>query len=486
MATSGETLREYLVRLGYAINVVQQKKFDTTLLKTDKLVKRLGLGLVGVATGAVAMVKTFTSEMEKLYYSSRRTGATVENLQAIEAGARRIGMSGEQMRGTIESFARALRTSPGLVGLLKQFGVKVQGRDISDVMKDTVRELRKMPFYVGSKFAAMFGMDPDTFLQMSQNLDQLDAAEERRKQMNRDAGLDVEAAAKASHQLQNDLRDVEDKIAVLGNALTIALLKPVDHFLKEMSYGLTGLAMMALDMKKEGPLKVLTDSYNNNINYTQKPRGPNESWLRHALGAGAYNFLTGGMFGDGGGSRKASGKVIDSSALGPGQNNSTVRSLMSEVEKKFGLPPGLLWSVYGAESSYGTNLTSKKGAHGPFQLMPKTAKAYGISWRENELIPSLYAAAQMLSDLLKQYGGNLPNALAGWNWGSGKFAAAGNNLGAVPRETADFTRRVMAGMQQNITFNISGDNANQIATAVGDKMNKVNGQLYRNTAGAVK
>lgn len=57
-----------------------------------------------------------------------------------------------------------------------------------------------------------------------------------------------------------------------------------------------------------------------------------------------------------------------------------VATLFADLERKYGLPSGYLARTYQIESSSGRDLyNDKSGAAGPFQFMPKTAKAYGLS-----------------------------------------------------------------------------------------------------------
>lgn len=112
----------------------------------------------------------------------------------------------------------------------------------------------------------------------------------------------------------------------------------------------------------------------------------------------------------------------------------------SALEKKYGLPNGLLDAVWLQESSRGKNMLSPKGAQGHFGFMPGTQAQYGLK-NPNDLAESSDAAARMYRDLLKENNGNLPAALAGYNWGSGNLKKKG--IGAAPKETRDYIDSVM-------------------------------------------
>lgn len=118
--------------------------------------------------------------------------------------------------------------------------------------------------------------------------------------------------------------------------------------------------------------------------------------------------------------------------------------LFSRLESQYGLPSGLLDSVWATESSRGTGkMVSPAGAKGHFQFMDATAKQYGVT-NPFDLGQSATGAAKMYSDLLKSTGGDLPKALAAYNWGIGNVQRQG--LERAPAETQGYIKKVMAGM----------------------------------------
>jgi hypothetical protein len=119
--------------------------------------------------------------------------------------------------------------------------------------------------------------------------------------------------------------------------------------------------------------------------------------------------------------------------------------LFSQLESQYGLPSGLLDSVWSAESGRGQSMRSPKGAEGHFQFMPGTARQYGVA-DPGDLLQSATGAARMYADLLKQYGGDLPRALAGYNWGQGNMARKG--FEAAPAETRNYIAKVTNAMGQ--------------------------------------
>lgn len=117
--------------------------------------------------------------------------------------------------------------------------------------------------------------------------------------------------------------------------------------------------------------------------------------------------------------------------------------LFNDLEAEHGLPKGLLNAVMKQESGGNTRAVSPKGARGAFQFMPATAKQYGVD--VNDLTSSAKGAARMYADLLKQNGGDLNKALAGYNWGQGNVQRKG--LERMPAETRQYIQKVTANMK---------------------------------------
>ncbi|MCL6324998.1 lytic transglycosylase domain-containing protein [Pectobacterium polaris] len=142
----------------------------------------------------------------------------------------------------------------------------------------------------------------------------------------------------------------------------------------------------------------------------------------------------------------------DSPATSPTMPRSGEHSLFSSLEGKYGLPPGVLNGLYQTESSGGKNLVSPKGALGPFQFMPGTAKDMGLYGSDVfNLEKSADAAARYMRQLMDRHNGNLPKALASYNWGMGNVDEYGMN--AIPAETRKYIGKVTGHMPTSPTFN---------------------------------
>lgn len=116
-------------------------------------------------------------------------------------------------------------------------------------------------------------------------------------------------------------------------------------------------------------------------------------------------------------------------------------AIFREAEARFGLPAGLVEAVARAESALNPYAVSPAGALGLMQLMPATARAFGVT-DPFDPAQNVEAGARYLRHLLDRFGGDLKLALAAYNAGPG----AVRRFGGVPpyRETRRYVEKVLA------------------------------------------
>lgn len=230
-------LKEFLVSLGFKIDQTGIKNFVGATTRVTKVALGTSAAITGAAAAVEAYVQLFAENMEKLYYSSKRTGAAVENIQALEFGARQIGLQAEDARESLEAMAAAVRMNPGLRGLMNNIvGHDTRGQDTAQAMVEMVQSLNaRYPHFIGARIAAMFGMDEKTFFMFSQQGPKLLALEEKFHQMQQRAGVDTNKASEASVEYLNALRGIWAQVSILGQALAIALLPSLREFVGWLS-----------------------------------------------------------------------------------------------------------------------------------------------------------------------------------------------------------------------------------------------------------
>jgi soluble lytic murein transglycosylase-like protein len=124
------------------------------------------------------------------------------------------------------------------------------------------------------------------------------------------------------------------------------------------------------------------------------------------------------------------------------------REHVAEAARNTNLDPALIHAVIAVESNYNPNAVSGKGAAGLMQLMPETARRYGMKAREiKQPEKNIKVGAQYLADLLQLFEGDLKLALAGYNAGENVVIRYGNRIPPYP-ETRAYVPRVLAFYEQ--------------------------------------
>jgi soluble lytic murein transglycosylase-like protein len=114
--------------------------------------------------------------------------------------------------------------------------------------------------------------------------------------------------------------------------------------------------------------------------------------------------------------------------------------LIEKVARRHDLDPFLFTALVEVESARQAGAVSPKGARGLGQLMPATARRFGVQDVHNPE-ENLEGAAKYLSSLIKRYEGDIPLALAAYNAGE----KAVERYGGVPnyRETKRYVANVL-------------------------------------------
>lgn len=133
-------------------------------------------------------------------------------------------------------------------------------------------------------------------------------------------------------------------------------------------------------------------------------------------------------------------------AVNPGVNFGTLRLNTSAYEaeiaaaaRQYGVEEAVVRAIIHAESSFNPMALSHAGAQGLMQLMPATARRFGVT-DSYDAGQNIRGGVQYLAWLLKRFNGNLSLAAAGYNAGEG----AVDRHGGVPpyQETQRYVARV--------------------------------------------
>lgn len=123
------------------------------------------------------------------------------------------------------------------------------------------------------------------------------------------------------------------------------------------------------------------------------------------------------------------------------KNQERFAPLINEAARAYLLPDSLIHAVVTAESAYDPNALSSAGALGLMQLMPGTAKRFGVTDRKNPRA-NVFAGTRYLKELLGMFDNDVRLAVAAYNAGENAVIKYGNEIPPYP-ETRNYVRKVL-------------------------------------------
>lgn len=479
------------------------KEQTRVLVEGYRAVRTEMLGLIGLALGATGVKAFFEGQVTRqteLARSARDLGVSARELDVFAKAARTVGGSDQGIRQSMQSILSGFEAfnlgdmNNSVVSLFRDLGVSITDADrkvrpMRDLLLDLSDKIVKLPAQRQLTVKRLLGWDDGTLNLMRMGrtalanlLDEMDRA----SGVTDKSTVAAERADKAWSNLKSQLQGIgEEVFAGLAPAMEttndwmLKLSKSARDYGPEIKLyfeGIGAAAKLAGDgiswVVRKGSewlswLSNLGGGAGEDTGNTRRERGRElvgELWARLLAYGGndeAREALAAhgvpGYARQGGGAGR--GSVNPPSAV-PTAVSADKAKLMSDLERTHGLSNGLMGRVLAIESSNGKHLVSPKGALGPFQFMPATAKEYGLTPEDAmSFEKSAPAAARYLGYLLKRYNGDETMALAAYNWGMGNLEKYG--LQNMPAQTRDYLRknRELAAASPSLTANFQASQA---------------------------
>jgi soluble lytic murein transglycosylase-like protein len=115
--------------------------------------------------------------------------------------------------------------------------------------------------------------------------------------------------------------------------------------------------------------------------------------------------------------------------------------IVDVASRTYGVDKALVHAVITAESGYNPTALSRAGAMGIMQLMPETAKRYGVR-NIMDPVDNIHGGVRYLKDLLVMFRGNIELAVAAYNAGENAVIKYGNKIPPYA-ETVQYVPKVL-------------------------------------------
>ncbi|EFJ8854774.1 lytic transglycosylase catalytic [Escherichia coli] len=237
---NAETIKDFLVSLGFSVDDAGAKKFGSVLAGTTANVIKMGLTVEGAALSVVAFTAKIASGLDNLYWASQRTGATVQGIQSIGYAVSQVGGSVDAARSSLESLSRFIRNNPGAEGFLNRLGVQTRDasgnmRDMASIFTGVGQKLSGMPYYRANQYAQMLGIDENTLMAMRRGVGQFSA---QYSEMVKAIGFNTDQAALSSNRFMTSLKSLGEMAGMardkIGSNLADGLAGQIDNLRKKI------------------------------------------------------------------------------------------------------------------------------------------------------------------------------------------------------------------------------------------------------------
>lgn len=219
--SNAETIKDFLVSLGFDIDSAGERKFSAVLAGVTSNLLKVGAVAEGAALAVLGFTTKIASGLDKVYWASQRTGASVAGIKALGYAASQTGSDAAAAQGSLENLARFMRNSPGAEGFLNRLGVQTRGangqmRDTSAVFTALGDKLSKMPTYRANQYAQMLGIDENTLMAMRRGLAGFTADYQSMLQK---TGFNADKAAAQSNKFMTSMRGMTELMGILRDKI---------------------------------------------------------------------------------------------------------------------------------------------------------------------------------------------------------------------------------------------------------------------------
>lgn len=221
MSGNADTIKDFLVSLGFNIDQAGANKFEAVLKGVTANVLKVGAVVEGAALSIVGFTTQIANGLDKIYWASQRTGASVQGIKALGYAASQTGASAESAMSSLEGLAGFMRSNPGAEGFLNRLGV--QTRDASGKMRDTAsiftgvgQKLNNMPYYRAKQYAQMLGIDENTLMAMRRGMNGFTTDYQSMLQK---TGFNADKAAVQSNKFMTSMRGLTSLFGIMRDKI---------------------------------------------------------------------------------------------------------------------------------------------------------------------------------------------------------------------------------------------------------------------------
>jgi hypothetical protein len=216
-----ETIREFVVALGFEVDSGGQARFESALVKGVTLANLLSSALETMASRSIHAFTQFVGGFEKLSDLSRRSGQSVESIRAFQFAMSQLGATTEDATAAVQALiaAREKYGSANFAAMLKNsLGVDANSPKL---FEDIAKAIAGMDQAQAHARLSWLGFNDATIQALRQTGDAI-ALQEKYREVVKKTGVDMEAGATGAKKLMQAWRETS---MILETIVTKAFIR---------------------------------------------------------------------------------------------------------------------------------------------------------------------------------------------------------------------------------------------------------------------
>lgn len=224
-----DTIKEFLVSLGYKVDTASQEKFAGSVASATKLVAKFAAALSPIALAK--FTEQYADYGEKIYWIGQRANASATGILNLGFAASKLGSSTGAAQGSISALGKFLQSSPGAKSWLERWTGPF--KDTNDAILKFGRSMRGKPEWLRNQLAGMIGLDYD----FAQSLfsGKFEGEVDRHNAMLRSAGLDPEKFEEQSKEFMNKWDDFWELLRIHAMKVSGDLMPGIEQGFKSVT-----------------------------------------------------------------------------------------------------------------------------------------------------------------------------------------------------------------------------------------------------------
>lgn len=208
-----------LLSLGFKVDEAGQQTLLASLAAITSGAIQASAAVERAATPVMAFTVKIAGGLDALYQASKRTGSSVEGINALEYAVSQMGGDASGVRDALENLARFIRTAPDGEATLANLGVTTRDahgrmRDTSTLLPEMGLQLNRLPPEQADSYATKMGIDSKTLSVLGVGVVRY---QQQYTEMAKTIGLNAEQAAASSDRFMVSLRAFDQMHAIVSD-----------------------------------------------------------------------------------------------------------------------------------------------------------------------------------------------------------------------------------------------------------------------------